>query len=558
MIRELHVENFAIIDSLSLELEPGLCVLTGETGAGKSILIDAVLAALGGKTSSELVRSGYQKARVDLVFEHHEGSLSGSELTELAEESELILSREISSNGRSTARLNGRPVTAAVLRQVGARLVDVHGQHEHQSLFQPDAHRLFLDHLAGEEHLATLARLAAIYRELSECRAQREELARQERDRERKIDLLKYQIEEIDRARIVPGEDEELAREMKVLEHAEALRQAAASAIALLSSQARGYAARDLLAEAKMQLESAAALDPAVSAFAGCVENCLILIDETVRDLHDYHDGIEADPMRQRWVGERLEQIRRLKKKYGATVEEILSYRDSIEKELASLTKIEVALEDLACREAALLREYNDCAEAVTQKRQEAGKLLCEMALAHLSELGMSKVQFGVAIRPTSPGPSGKDEVEFLFSANVGEEMKPLAKVASGGELSRVMLALKVVSAGNIQTLIFDEIDSGVGGRAATCVADKLKLLANHCQVLCVTHMPQIACAADAHYAIEKQRVLEAGTERTVVRVRRLDQEERVEELARMLAGESVSDTTRAQAKELLARYRTK
>jgi len=556
VIRELHVENFAIIDSLSLELEPGLCVLTGETGAGKSILIDAVLAALGGKTSSELVRSGYQKARVDLVFEHYEGPLSGLDLTELAEDNELILSREVSSNGRSTARLNGRPVTAAVLRQVGARLVDVHGQHEHQSLLQPDAHRLFLDHLAGKEHLATLARLATVHRELSECRAQREELLRQERDRERKIDLLKYQIEEIDRARVVPGEDEELAREMKVLEHAEALRQATASAIGLLSSQARGYAARDLLAEAKTQLESAAALDPAIAAFAGCVENCLILIDETVRDLRYYHERIEADPARISWVADRLEQIRRLKKKYGATVDEILSYRDSIEKELASLTHMELALEELASRESALLRAYNECAEAVTQNRQEAAKLLCEMALAHLRELGMGKVQFSVAIRPALPGPSGKDEVEFLFSANVGEEMRPLAKIASGGELSRIMLALKVVSAGNIPTLIFDEIDSGVGGRAATCVADKLKLLADHCQVLCVTHMPQIACAADAHYAIEKQRVFEAGTERTVVRVRRLDHGERVEELARMLAGESVSDITRAQAEELLARYR--
>ena len=554
MLARLHVRNFALIDEVEIEFRPGLNVLTGETGAGKSILIDAITAALGERVSADWVRSGADRALIEVCFEVDPQRMP--ELAEWAEEGVLILSREIAASGRSVARLNGRLSTAGVLREAARYLIDIHGQHEHQSLLHPERHADFLDAWAGPTALALRRQAEAEYAALRAARAALEALRRDERERAQRIDLYRFQIEEIAAAALRPGEEEELLADRMRLAHAEKLAAGAAAAReALLDGE---VTALDLLAQAAHQIRSLAEIDGGLAPIADALEGALATADDAARELRRYQEGIEFNPQRLEQVQERLETLRQLRRKYGDTIEEILAYQQKIALELADLEGGEGRVEALAAEIAERSGAFAAAAQALHATRLAAAERLAAEVQSHLADLAMERTRVHLAVAPPDPGAeagglaSMLGRVEFLLAPNPGEPERPLARIASGGELSRVMLALKSALAGAspVPTWIFDEIDSGVGGQTGLHLGAKLGRLARHHQILCVTHLATVACAAETHFVVEK---IAAG-DRTEVRVRQLTEEERVGELARMLGG--APSTAIEHARQLLAAAR--
>jgi DNA repair protein RecN (Recombination protein N) len=579
LLLEISIEHFALIDQVRLSFAGGLNVLTGETGAGKSIILDAVQAVLGGRTGADVVRAGEEKAVVEALFDLSAAPETRAALLQMGipldEENLLVVRREIPRTGRGTVRINGRTATTTMLRELTGGLVDIHGQHEHQSLLQVEKHVELLDQyggsllqqegksvdlldrFAGGPILALREELAGLVRELHAIRAELEELVGDERDRARREDLLRFQVEELTAANLKPGEEQELEAELQILANADRLKRTAANAYAVLyEGTGRQLAVYDHLSRVKSEVEDLVRLDPSLAESLEMVTSALLQVQEAGRMLGHYADRIEDDPERLHWVEKRLDQINSLKRKYGETVEEMLDYLRQVEADLERLERSQELIEELKAREESIGARVVELAGALTRYRREAARELSARVEVELADLGMPRAKFVVAVEPPQDpswwqvGPRGWDRVEFLFSPNPGEPPKPLAKVVSGGEMSRIMLALKVILArvDGVPTLVFDEVDTGISGRAAQAVGEKLARIAADRQVLCVTHLPQVAALADQQFLIEKQT--EDG--RTFTRVYPLDSAGRANELARMIGGAELSAVTLEAAREML------
>lgn len=552
MLAQLTIRNFALIEALSLEFRSGFNVLTGETGAGKSILIDAITAALGERAGADLIRQGANRAGVEAVFEVSEYGLPA--LQEWAEDGLIILAREISASGRSTFRINGRMCTASTVREVAADLIDIHGQHDHQSLLNPDRHVEFLDAWAGKDVATLRRRVQELYAELRGIHRELAALLTDERERAQRLDLYTFQVEEIDAAKLQVAEEEELLADRTRLANAEKLFAAGASAKSALGDGE--VSALDLLANASRDLDAIAALDAQAVPLRELLETAVTAAQEAASELRAYLDQIEFNPERLEQVQDRLDLFRALKRKYGDTVEEILNYRQRIAAELNALSHSEERREELEGRFRELAKAVDAAATRVFQARKAAAERFQREIAGHLGDLNMAGTRFSVQLSPPASAEGAGDKglgavlgkAEFMISANPGEPLRPLARIASGGEMSRVMLALKTAMAGSHPVaLIFDEIDTGVGGKTAEALGAKMAELSRSNQVLCVTHLPQIACMAGQHLHVRKK----VEKERTLVTVEPLDGEARVGELARMLGG---SEATAVQhARELLA-----
>jgi DNA repair protein RecN (Recombination protein N) len=566
VLAEISVRNFAVIEETSLALSPGLNVLTGETGAGKSLIVDAVAALLGSRLDQEVIRAGADRALVEGVF--LPPAQLRAELAPLLEEAgvpleeELVIVREVQRGGRSVARLNGRAVPLSLLREVGRRLVDIHGQTEHLSLLDQRRQMDFLDAYGG-----LLPLRGQVSRAMAQVRRLRRELSSLERDEravERERDILQFQVQEIEAARLQPGEEEELRQERERLAHAQALREACQAAYHALYG-AEGRSATDMMAKAQAALQTVSHLDPRLGDALASLSEALAVAEEAARALRAYAAQVEDDPRRLEQVMERLELIERLKRKYGPSIEAVLAYAEEARRNLASLESSEERRQHLQEELSRAEEEAGRLALELSLARQAAARRLEEAVAASLRDLALGHVAFRIALRqeeardglsvegrPLAFDETGVDRVEFLVATNPGEPLKPLARVASGGETSRFLLALKgaLAEADPVPTLVFDEIDVGIGGRSAEVVGRKLWTLARCHQVLCITHLPQIAAYADAHHRVAKDLLLG----RAFARAASLDERERVQELAAMLGGPHPSPRMQAGAQELLSR----
>lgn len=538
MLRYLRIRNLAVIEQVQVEFEPGLNVLTGETGAGKSVLVEAVGLLLGGRASSDLVRTGADVAQVEAQFQDGD--------------TEVVLRRDVTAQGRSRAFVNGSLVTAGALREFSDRLVELHGQHEHQILMDPESHLTLLDTYAGLEN--DLAGVGEAFSKLQALKTELRALQLDERQKAARVDLLAFQRDEIARARIQPDEDEELTATRQVLVNAEKLQRLSGEAYAALYES--DGAVLGALTAIWRRLGDLAALDPRVAPYLETREAIKSQLEDLAFFLRGYADDIEASPARLQEVEDRLVLLERLKRKYGPTLSDVIAHHDTAVQDLEGLAGLDARAEAVAGEVTAAGAQYLDRARALSAARRTAADRFASALEGSLSELAMGRTQFAVRFEPppaTEDGwtAAGFDRAEFLVSPNPGEELRPLARIASGGELSRVMLALRSLSvtAGTGRALVFDEVDAGIGGRAADDVGRKLQKLGRDAQVLCITHLPQIAACAGAHYRVSKN--VREG--RTVTAVHRLAERERAEELARMMAGGTVTESVLASARELLA-----
>ncbi len=552
MIVELRVENLAIIKQVEVHFLGGFSVMTGETGAGKSLLIDALELALGERADTELVRTGSPKASVQLVADlSHSPAIRewcSAESIEL-EENRLIIHREVYAEGRSQAKVNGRTIPVATLRVLGKQLVDLHGQHQHQSLFDPETHIEFLDLWIGPEVVSLKLKVAAHFETFSELKRRADALKRNVRDREQKIDMLRFQVDEISNFAPVVGEEDELLSSLSRMRNLERISQAVAKALDVLSEGESN--ARDLLGIGLQAVEEAARFDATLS--TSDLETASVALNEGINVLSHYVDTLEMDPQLLETMDDRLDALRKLKRKYGDSEQEILSFLDSASRELSDLENAEASQETIEAEVTEAHSRLIELCEALSQLRHEKSELFTKEVQEHLKDLSMSRAVLSARMMPIEPTATGSDTLEFLFSANAGEVAKPLAKIASGGEISRVMLALKSVLAGRagVPTLIFDEVDTGLGGQAATSVGRKIRELGKHYQVISISHLPQVAAQGTHQYRIEKSE--EGG--RVATQVVKLSGEERVDEIARMLAGDQISESARANARELLSNH---
>jgi DNA repair protein RecN (Recombination protein N) len=544
---ELRIKDFAIIDELTLLLEPGLNALTGETGAGKSILIDALGAVLGDRASAGMIRAGAQRAIIEATFSRPKALPEEIEIDPADEV--IILSRDIAANGRGAARLNGRTVPVSILQLAGRALVDVHGQSDHQSLLHPATHLLLLDRFAGLD--AARESVAAHVRQLRQVRQELAGLQGDQRELARQQDVLRFQVDEIDAAALQEGEEAELAARRSVLANAEKLRQAAVSALSALNDD--GGAVDRLLAAAKV-VADAARLDARLSEEAAALDGAAAGLQDACRALARYLDGIDADPEELQRIDERLDLIRALRRKYGDSISDIKAYAERARAQLGDILGADERVQHLQADERRLLAEALERAGRLSAGRQHAAEALAAEVERQLGDLQMGGARFQAHVWPRQDDDAlqatGIDEVEFLLAANRGEPLRPLAQVASGGEASRLMLALKSAfsAADETPVLVFDEIEAGVGARSGHVIGQKLRDLAASHQVLCITHLAPVAALANAHFRVRK---LESG-DRTTTTVDCLVGDERIEELAEMLAGKPISEAARTSARELL------
>ena len=551
MLVELHIRDFALIDELTVEFSEGFSVLTGETGAGKSIIVDALGAALGERMGSDVIRTGAERCLVEAVFSVSDCPTAGDTAAQYgfeAEDGALILGREISRSGRSQARVNGRPTTTSTLRNISSRLVDVHGQHEHQSLLQVPIHIDILDSSIGETAYNLRQQAADIFDELQSLKKERDQIKADERERARLIDLYTFQHTEIQSARLVEGETEILADERNRLANSEKLCAAAADLHNALLGPETSIV--DLLNEVAGLANKIVELDPSMENLAETLNAALINAQDGAGATRDYLEQIEANPERLEQVEERLVLIKGLKRKYGDEIADILRYADDIAQKLDGLTNSDERLSELSGCIVELEARLHDICANLTNVRKSASKDFEMNVELELKQLAMERTRFEVSILPCEPGRTGADTIEFLISPNPGEPVKALTKIASGGEMSRIMLALKtVVSDSQVPTLIFDEIDSGIGGRTAQILGHKLASLAERCQIVCVTHLPQVAGKARSHYSISKS----VRNGRTFVELKALDKDDRIAELARMLGTVEASEAAIQHAREILS-----
>ncbi len=557
MLQSLYLENIALIEKLGIELFPGFNVLTGETGAGKSIIIDAVNFVLGERTSRDLIRNGAARAKVEAVFNLNEGDAAFAALDALGIEydgNELILSRELSAAGRNACRVNGTLVPVASLKSVSDTLVDIHGQHEHQALLDAENHISYLDAYCHAESLPIIEKIDAIVSRRNELMLKRNSGFASEREREREMDMLRYQIEEIASANLEAGEEERLNAEKTVLLNAERIRTALETAHMALSGAEEG-SALSAIDTARRSMRDIAALNKDYEALGDKIEELYYAAEDISFVLRDTSENVESDMQRLEEIEQRLKLISDLKRKYGRTVEDVIDFGKDAETKLNELENAEALAAELDAKLDKLKAEYNVAADELSKVRRAAGDRLKRDVLNELKDLGMAKAMFDVALSDASggePRKGGRETAEFMLSANPGEPLKPLEKVASGGELSRIMLCFKSIFADNdrVPTLIFDEIDTGISGRTAAVVGEKMLGIAKKHQVICVTHLAQIAALAEAHLMVRKYD----DGKNTFVETRQLNEEEKVQRIAQMMDGESDSPSALTHARELIAR----
>ena len=557
MLQSLYLENIALIEKLGIELFPGFNVLTGETGAGKSIIIDAVNFVLGERPSRDLIRNGAARAKVEAVFNLNEGDAAFAALDALGIEydgNELILSRELSAAGRNACRVNGTLVPVASLKSVSDTLVDIHGQHEHQALLDAENHISYLDAYCHAESLPIIEKIDAIVSRRNELMLKRNSGFSSEREREREMDMLRYQIEEIASANLEAGEEERLNAEKTVLLNAERIRTALETAHMALSGAEEG-SALSAIDTARRSMRDIAALNKDYEALGDKIEELYYAAEDISFVLRDTSENVESDMQRLEEIEQRLKLISDLKRKYGRTVEDVIDFGKDAGTKLNELENAEALAAELDAKLDKLKAEYNVAADELSKVRRAAGDRLKRDVLNELKDLGMAKAMFDVALSDASGGEprnGGRETAEFLLSANPGEPLKPLEKVASGGELSRIMLCFKSIFADNdrVPTLIFDEIDTGISGRTAAVVGEKMLGIAKKHQVICVTHLAQIAALAEAHLMVRKYD----DGKNTFVETRQLNEEEKVQRIAQMMDGESDSPSALTHARELIAR----
>ncbi len=545
MLKEVKVKHFAIIDELSVEFHPGLNVLSGETGAGKSIIIGALGIALGGRAYTEMVKTGSSEAVVEVFFDDRDNSVL--EGLGIPSPDGVLIRRTVSAAGRSRAYVNDTMVTVQSLAELGRTLVDVHGQHEHQSLLNPESQMSILDTFGG---LAPqVEQVASLHEKVQGLKKKIADLNLNARERAQRIDLLKFQTEEIDAAAPEPGEEVRLEEERDILSNLARLNELVESSYYALYGE--DGAALEKLSKAVDALREITEIDGGASEVLELLEQAVPLVDDASHSLRSFKEKYDVDPARLDAVEERLELFRTLKKKYGETVEEVLKYRDEAQRELQGMEAADESADELEAELFSLQGRLADAAKKLTTGRKKAAKSIETSVKAILKGLALEKAAFTVDVREDSISGTGADTIEFLFSANPGEAPKPLSKVASGGELSRIMLAIKSTlrEADSVPVLIFDEVDAGIGGKTAVNVSSKLKELSTGRQVLCITHLAQIASLADVHFFIEKGE--KQG--RVYVTVSKLEGTEREEEVARMLSG-SVTDTSLEHAREILGK----
>lgn len=552
MLAQMAIRNLAVIEQLNIEFAPGLQVLTGETGAGKSIVIDALGLIAGARGSAELVRHGAAKAEIEAMFDLPDDHQAWQVLAGLGIEADpsepLLIRRELSAQGKSTIRINGQLVTLAMLREVGDLLVNLHGQHEHQSLLKTDRHLEWLDQYAVLEIGPLKEKYQATYAAYKSAQRELEQLRESVRQTLQMADLYRFQAEEIGAAGLTEGEDDALEQERLLLSGGEKLMEAVSHAYEALNGNG---GALEEISRAVNRLEGVTAYDKdSLSPLLEQIQSAYYQLEDAAHELRAYRDGLEFDPARLDQVESRLAQIQALKRKYGSTIAEILALHEKIRADLETMETQDERIDELEKSIRELRGRLEKEAGALGKARRRAADRLAADIEGHLKDLHMERTRFVVKFEAVDCGKDGADKVEFLISANPGEPPRPLAKIASGGELSRIMLALKSIFAAvdRIPVLVFDEVDTGVSGQAAQAIAAKLANLAETCQVFSVTHLPQVASMAGAHYLIYK----EVAGERTFTRVEALEGDRRVHELARMLGGAKITDTTLRHAQEMI------
>lgn len=559
MLVSLGIRNLAVIERVDVTLSEGFHVLTGETGAGKSMIVDALSLIAGGRGAQELIRSGADKAEVEAMFEPAERHPVWQACEELGIEVDasegLLIRREITSAGKSVARINGQLVNLTMLKQIGEHLINIHGQHEHQSLLRREQHIHLLDTFAGvevtqvkEEYQELYRRYKALAQEVAEKKASRQEQLQ-------RVDMYRLQSKEISDAKLVAGEEEQLLEQQRKVANAEKLFQSVQLAYDAIYEQ---HAALPKVDAARHAIDHILEFDEATLApLKEQLDSAYYQIEDVAFQLRDYRESIQFSPDEQERMEQRLDTLYGLRKKYGATVEDVIAYGASIEAQLHEIEDFDSLIEKAEQELKELERQVRTIGGQLSQLRRTAAETLSVAITEQLAQLQMEKAKLVVEVQAKEAwGPHGADDVEMMFSANIGEPLKPLVKIASGGELSRVMLALKTIFASleAIPVLVFDEVDTGVSGRAAQAIAEKLAYIARTCQVFSITHLPQVACMADVHFLIEKST--EGG--RTFTQVEAMSTERRTQELARMLGGVSVTDTTLSHASEMLELARTK
>lgn len=551
MITDLIVKNFAIIENLHVQFGVGFNVLTGETGAGKSIIIDAVNLLLGGRARGEVIRTGAEEATVEAVFDLQDESALCEQLMALGldNDNELLVRRIVARSGKNRVFVNGAAVPLGQLRTLTSQLVNIYGQHEHQNLQQTETHLSLLDDFAGLQR--PLNDYQQAFQNCQLLQKRLDDLNLAERERQQRLDMLVFQQQELAAAKLVVGEDLELEQERSLLQHAEKLTAATAGGYELLySDQSAVCGQLSIVAD---QLEGLQDIDPNLAPLVETLRSSLFNLEDVANELRSYVDKLDFEPQRQEQVEERLALLTRLKRKYAPTTEELLEYQAKIATELEELSGVEGRREQLQQQLEQDRAEVLTLGQTLSRQRQQAAADLSTAVEKELADLAMPKARFEMRlIELTAPAAEGLERGEFYLAANPGEAAQPLAKIASGGELSRIMLALKrsAPEGDGVRTLIFDEVDAGIGGEAATAVGEKISRLGKTLQVLCVTHLPQVAAFADHHYQVAKTE--EAG--RTSTSLQRLDADEQVAEMARMLGGAHVGERTLEHARELIGR----
>ena len=562
MLKYLHIKQFALAEDLTVEFEPGLNILTGETGAGKSILVGAIAAVLGGRVFTEIVRTGADKAVVEAIFDISQLPAIREFLNArgLPVQDELFLRREIAARGATRAFINDSPVTISTLAELGNGLVDIHGQHEHQSLLRRDTHRYFLDAYGRLQPILEV--LAQKYEQVKQIAAQFQALRRKQRELEEKYDLYTFQLQEIEAADLVPGELEQLEEERRLLMNSEKLFERAARLRTIFNGE--GMNLLEMIGEVDRGLKALSEFSRELANLYQEFTSARIVMEETARSIEEFQNTLEFDPARLEEMESRINQIRMLQKKYGTSVEEILAYRDRIQAELMLRENFAFEIKRLEETFRQALEVFRATALEVSGRRQQVARQMEQQVQQQLALLGMPRTRFQVKIQ-WQENPEGVleiegkryhadtlglDQIEFYISPNPGEDFKPLTKIASGGEISRVMLALKRILAeiDQIPTLIFDEIDVGVSGRIARAVGRSILQLARSHQIICITHLPQIASHGRTHFVVEKY----VDGERTFTRVVRLSEEKRVGEIAKLISGDRITETALASARQLI------
>ena len=555
MLEHLHIKNAALIKESEISFGEGLNILTGETGAGKSMVIDSLQFALGGRAGKDFLRHGEKMASVEALF-----AVQSSALQEKLEENgiepeedgSVLITRTLSETGKSVCRVNGSTVTVSMLKEIAEDLIDIYGQHEHQSLLNPSKHIRLLDRFCGAGFGDAMEEYKASFSALKEIDKQLDALMGNESQREQRMDILSFQKDEMEAAAIKAGEEEDLLEQKKRLGSMEKLMRLTGESIALLyDGNDRMPSACDQLGDALSKLQEAAEYDHTLTPFADALADAYAAVEDTARELKREADKQENDPEALEQIEERLQIIYKLKRKYGGTVEAVLAFYDKVVEELDFLANSNEKVAELMAIREKEQKKLTAYAETLTARRKDTAEQVAEQIETALRDMEMKDARFHIQIDEKSDWTAdGKDKVEFLISANAGESLKPLAKIASGGEMSRVMLALKtvLVDADDIGTFIFDEIDTGVSGRTARKVGEKMRFLGGKRQILCITHLPQIAAMADSHFLIEK----ESDGEETTTKVTPLTEEGSVGEVARLMGGSDVTETTLAAARELI------